>query len=77
MGNQEDKMLTLESYIDEEVDKRLNAKNARKELKLILITFAIILTSFLTFTYFFLDYIEEKASSYKLQHKQKEMNKTK
>ncbi|MCC8462641.1 MAG: hypothetical protein LN546_05765 [Rickettsia endosymbiont of Ecitomorpha arachnoides] len=32
-----------------------------------IITFAIILTSFLTFCYFFFNYIEEKAAEYKLQ----------
>ncbi|MFA1688115.1 hypothetical protein ABVF33_00905 [Candidatus Rickettsia barbariae] len=56
--------------IDEEEEKRLKAHNARKELKLILITFAIILTSFLTFCYFFFNYIEEKAAGYKLQQEQ-------
>ncbi|WP_233417474.1 RP671a family tick cell line-upregulated protein [Rickettsia conorii] len=56
--------------IDEEEEKRLKAHNARKELKLILITFAIILTSLLTFCYFFFNYIEEKAAEYKLQQEQ-------
>ncbi len=51
----------------EEEEKRLKAENSKKELKLILITFAIILTSFLTFCYFFFNYIEEKAAEYKLQ----------
>ncbi|MFV9930299.1 MAG: hypothetical protein AB8U82_05585 [Rickettsia endosymbiont of Haemaphysalis japonica] len=56
--------------IDEEEEKRLKAQNARKELKLILTTFAIILTRFLTFCYFFFNYIEEKATGYKLQQEQ-------
>ncbi|AFB20877.1 RP671a family tick cell line-upregulated protein [Rickettsia canadensis] len=70
MDNQEEEILTSESYIDEEEEKHLKAKNARTELKLILITFTIILTSFLTFTYFFLNYVEEKAVEYKLQQEQ-------
>ncbi|MCC8467407.1 MAG: hypothetical protein LN589_01480 [Rickettsia endosymbiont of Eriopis connexa] len=67
MKNKEEEILTSESYIDEEEEKRLKAENSKKELKLILITFAIILTSFLTFCYFFFNYIEEKAIEYKLQ----------
>ncbi|MCC8418192.1 MAG: hypothetical protein LN590_00900 [Rickettsia endosymbiont of Glossina mortisans submortisans] len=67
MENKEEEILTSESYIDEEEEKRLKAENSKKELKLILITFAIILTSFLTFCYFFFNYIEEKAAEYKLQ----------
>ncbi len=35
MENKEE-ILTSESYIDEEEEKRLKAENARKELKLIL-----------------------------------------
>ncbi|UZW39346.1 hypothetical protein [Rickettsia conorii] len=58
-------MLTSESYIDEEEEKKLKAQNARKELKLILITPGIVLTSF--FCYFFFNYIDEKAAEYKLQ----------
>ncbi|KJW03207.1 hypothetical protein REIP_1232 [Rickettsia endosymbiont of Ixodes pacificus] len=78
MENKEEEILTSESYIDEEEEKRLKAENARKELKLILITFAIIFTSFLTFTYFFLNYVKEKAAEYKLQQEQeaKATNKT-
>ncbi|HJD59245.1 MAG TPA: hypothetical protein LFW20_00985 [Rickettsia endosymbiont of Omalisus fontisbellaquei] len=78
MENKGEETLISESYIDEEEEKRLKAENARKELKLILITFAIILTSFLTFTYFFLNYVEEKAAEYKLQQEQeaKATNKT-
>ena len=46
--------------IDEE-DKRLKTEDSlREQLKAILITFGIILTGFLTFTYFFFNYIEEK-----------------
>ncbi|HJD59713.1 MAG TPA: hypothetical protein LFW20_03445 [Rickettsia endosymbiont of Omalisus fontisbellaquei] len=78
MENNEEQILTSESYIDEEEEKRLKALNARKELKLILITLGIVLTSFLTFTYFFLNYVEEKAAEYKLQQEQeaKATNKT-
>ncbi|MEY4463088.1 MAG: hypothetical protein RLZZ81_59 [Pseudomonadota bacterium] len=78
MENNEEQILTSESYIDEEKEKRLKALNARKELKLILITLGIVLTSFLTFTYFFLNYVEEKAAEYKLQQEQeaKATNKT-
>ena len=46
MENKEEETLTSELIIDEEEEKRLKAQNVRKELKLILITFAIILTSF-------------------------------
>ncbi len=53
MKNKEEETLTSELIIDEEEEKRLKAQNARKELKLILITFAIIFTSFLTFCYLF------------------------
>ncbi|GAA5252098.1 hypothetical protein KNCP2_03860 [Candidatus Rickettsia kedanie] len=61
MENQEE-TLTFELIIDEEKAKRLKAQNARKDIKLILITFAIILTSFLTFCYFlFLNYIEKSS----------------
>ncbi|MFQ3887574.1 MAG: hypothetical protein AB8U88_05430 [Rickettsia conorii subsp. raoultii] len=67
MKNKEEEILTSESYIDEEEEKKLKAQNARKELKLILITLGIVLTSFLTFCYFFFNYIEKKAAEYKLQ----------
>ncbi|WP_392506831.1 RP671a family tick cell line-upregulated protein [Rickettsia sp. 2024-CO-Wats] len=60
--------------IDEE-EKRLKVEDSRKQLKAILITFGIILTSFLTFTYFFFNYIEEKAEEYK-QQQQQEIQKT-
>ncbi|AAY61108.1 hypothetical protein RFEPED_0628 [Rickettsia felis str. Pedreira] len=68
MENKEEESNILPKFIiDEEEEKRLKAENSKKELKLILITFAIILTSFLTFCYFFFNYIEEKAAEYKLQ----------
>ncbi|MCZ6901956.1 MAG: hypothetical protein O7C59_09985 [Rickettsia endosymbiont of Ixodes persulcatus] len=68
MENKEEESNILPEFIiDEEEEKRLEAENSKKELKLILITFAIILTSFLTFCYFFFNYIEEKAADYKLQ----------
>ncbi|AFC72772.1 hypothetical protein MCC_06395 [Rickettsia rhipicephali str. 3-7-female6-CWPP] len=60
--------------IDEE-EKRSKAEDSRKQLKAILITFGIILTIFLTFTYFFFNYIEEKAAEYK-QQQQQEIQKT-
>ncbi|HJD58666.1 MAG TPA: hypothetical protein LFV92_05810 [Rickettsia endosymbiont of Ceroptres masudai] len=58
-----------DAEIDEE-EKRLKAEESRKQLKAILITFGIILTGFLTFTYFFFNYIEEKAEEYKQQQQQ-------
>ncbi|HJD58413.1 MAG TPA: hypothetical protein LFV92_04365 [Rickettsia endosymbiont of Ceroptres masudai] len=59
MENKEEESDILPEFIiDEEEEKRLKAENSKKELKLILITFAIILTSFLTFCYFFFNYIE-------------------
>ncbi|MFP3012206.1 MAG: hypothetical protein ACEY3D_04455 [Rickettsia sp.] len=68
MENKEEESDILPEFIiDEAEEKRLKAENSKKELKLILITFAIILTSFLTFCYFFFNYIEEKAAEYKLQ----------
>ncbi len=68
MENKEEESDILPEFIiDEEKEKRLKAENSKKELKLILIMFAIILTSFLTFCYFFFNYIEEKAAEYKLQ----------
>jgi hypothetical protein len=77
MENTGEEILTSELIVDEEEEKRLKAQNARKELKLILITFAIILTSFLTFCYFFFNYMEEKAAGYKLQQEQEaKVNKT-
>lgn len=66
-NNEEEQILMSEYEIDEEEEKRLKAENSRKELKVILIAFAIILTSFLTFCYFFFNYAEEKAAEYKLQ----------
>ncbi|CAK6507487.1 hypothetical protein [Rickettsia helvetica] len=69
MENKEEASNILPEFIiDEEEEKRFKAENSKKELKLILITFAIILTSFLTFCYFFFNYIEEKAIEYTLQH---------
>lgn len=65
----EEQILLSESEIDEE-EKRLRAEDSRKQLKAILITLTIILTSFLTFTYFFFNYIEEKAEEYKKQQEQ-------
>ncbi|ARD87190.1 hypothetical protein A3305_01005 [Rickettsia amblyommatis] len=59
---------------NDEEEKRLKAEDSRKQLKAIL-TFGIILTGFLTFTYFFFNYIEEKAEEYK-QQQQQEMQKT-
>jgi len=77
MENTGEEILTSELIVDEEEEKRLKAQNARKELKLILITFAIILTSFLTVCYFFFNYMEEKAAEYKLQQEQEaKVNKT-
>ncbi|ADE30217.1 RP671a family tick cell line-upregulated protein [Rickettsia prowazekii] len=67
MKNKEESNILPEFIIDEEERKQLKAKNSKQELKLILITFTIILTSFLTFCYFFFNYIEEKAAEYKLQ----------
>ncbi|HJD59829.1 MAG TPA: hypothetical protein LFW20_04100 [Rickettsia endosymbiont of Omalisus fontisbellaquei] len=55
---------------EDEEEKRLKAEDSRKQLKAILITFGIILTGFLTFTYFFFNYIEEKAEEYKQQQQQ-------
>jgi len=65
----EEQGVSSEFEIDEE-EKRIRAEDSRKQLKAILITFAIILTSFLTFTYFFFNYIEEKAEEYKKQQEQ-------
>ncbi|AFC70886.1 RP671a family tick cell line-upregulated protein [Rickettsia australis] len=56
-------------------EKKLKAEDSRKQLKVILITFGIILTGFLTFTYFFFNYIEKKAKEYK-QQQQQEIQKT-
>ncbi|HJD55722.1 MAG TPA: hypothetical protein LFW21_03630 [Rickettsia endosymbiont of Pyrocoelia pectoralis] len=72
-NKEEEQILVSESeYELTEEEKRIKAENSRKELKLILITFAIILTSFLTFCYFFFNYIEEKAEEYKQQQLQEE-----
>ena len=59
---------------EDEDEKRLNAEDSRKQLKAILITFSIILTGFLIFTYFFFNYIEEKAEEYKQQKQQGTQN---
>ncbi|MGX6960741.1 MAG: hypothetical protein ACIPMY_06005 [Rickettsia endosymbiont of Pentastiridius leporinus] len=72
MGNNQEEQGLVSEYDLTEEEKRLKAENSRKELKLILITFAIILTSFLTFCYFFFNYIEEKAEEYKKQQQQEE-----
>ena len=74
----EEQIIISEVKNDEDIDedkKRLKAEDSRKQLKAILITFGIILTSFLTFTYFFFNYIEEKAAEYK-QQQQQEIQKT-
>ena len=74
----EEQIIISEFKNDEEIDeevKRLKAEDSRKQLKAILITFGIILTGFLTFTYFFFNYIEEKAEEYK-QQQQQEIQKT-
>lgn len=74
MENTTEKQIIISEFkndedIDEE-EKRLKAEDSRKQLKAILITFGIILTGFLTFTYFFFNYIEEKAEEYKQQQQQ-------
>jgi len=74
-NNEEEQILMSESNFDEEEEKRLKAENSRKELKAILITFAILLTGFLTFCYFFFNYMEEKAAEYKLQQEAEANNK--
>ncbi|WP_032139507.1 hypothetical protein [Rickettsia tamurae] len=51
MENKEEEILTSESYIDEEEEKRLKAENARKELKLILIIY-LKLKSYLLLQFF-------------------------
>ncbi|GAA5252222.1 RP671a family tick cell line-upregulated protein [Candidatus Rickettsia kedanie] len=58
-------------------ETRLKVEDTRKQLKAILITFGIILTGFLTFTYFFFNYIEEKAEEYKQQQQQEIQRTTK
>ncbi|MCC8370810.1 MAG: hypothetical protein LN566_05690 [Rickettsia endosymbiont of Stiretrus anchorago] len=66
-NNEEEQTLMPEFEFDEEEEKRLKAENSRKELKVILITFATLLTGFIIFCYFFFNYMEEKAAEYKLQ----------
>ncbi|WP_041471926.1 MAG: hypothetical protein QFX12_01895 [Rickettsia africae] len=69
----EEQTIISEVKNDEDIDeeeKRLKAEDSRKQLKAILITFGIILTGFLTFTYFFFNYIEEKAKEYRQQQQQ-------
>ncbi|HJD55544.1 MAG TPA: hypothetical protein LFW21_02645 [Rickettsia endosymbiont of Pyrocoelia pectoralis] len=74
MDNTEEKQVIMpENQISEE-EERLKAENARKERKVILITLAIALTSFIAFAYFFLNYMEEKAAEYKLQQEAKAQN---
>ncbi|HJD62677.1 MAG TPA: hypothetical protein LFW14_03805 [Rickettsia endosymbiont of Degeeriella rufa] len=67
MNNTEEEQILTSEYQCDEEKKRLKSENSKKELKLIWLTFAIILTSFLTFCYFFFSYVEEKAAEYKLQ----------
>ncbi|CEO18049.1 hypothetical protein RMONA_08525 [Rickettsia monacensis] len=73
----EEQIIISEFKNDEDMDeeeKRLKAEDSRKRLKAILITFGIILTGFLTFIYFFFNYIEEKAEEYKKQQQQEIQN---
>ena len=70
-NTQEEQVIQSEEFEIDEEEKRLRTEDSRKQLKAILITFVIILTSFLTFTYFFFNYIEEKAEEYK-QHQERE-----
>ncbi|WP_347939002.1 RC1041 family protein [Rickettsia oklahomensis] len=71
MGNTTEKQIIISEFKndndEDEDEKKLKAEDARKQLKAILITFGIILTGFLTFTYFFFNYIEAKAEKYKQQ----------
>ncbi|AFB21391.1 hypothetical protein RCA_04170 [Rickettsia canadensis str. CA410] len=64
----EEQIITKCKNNEDEEEKRLKAEDSRKQLKAILITFSIILTGFLIFTYFFFNYIEEKAEEYKQQN---------
>ncbi|MCX4084301.1 hypothetical protein N7281_05580 [Rickettsia hoogstraalii] len=75
MENTTEKQIIISEFKNDEEEKRLKAEDSRKQLKAILITFGIILTSFLTFTYFFFNYIKEKAEEYK-QQQQQEIQKT-
>ncbi|AFC70157.1 hypothetical protein [Rickettsia amblyommatis] len=75
MENTTEEQIIISEVKNDEEEKRLKAEDSRKQLKAILITFGIILTGFLTFTYFFFNYIEEKAEEYK-QQQQQEMQKT-
>ncbi|WP_032138932.1 RP671a family tick cell line-upregulated protein [Rickettsia tamurae] len=75
MENTTEEEIIISEFKNDEEEKRLKAEDSRKQLKAILITFGIILTGFLTFTYFFFNYIEEKAEEYK-QQQQQEIQKT-
>ncbi|MCC8406486.1 MAG: hypothetical protein LN546_05865 [Rickettsia endosymbiont of Ecitomorpha arachnoides] len=75
MENTTEEQIIISEFKNDEEEKRLKAEEPRKQLKAILITFGIILTGFLTFTYFFFNYIEEKAEEYK-QQQQQEIQKT-
>ncbi|WP_395477567.1 hypothetical protein [Rickettsia endosymbiont of Pantilius tunicatus] len=55
-NNEEEQVLMSELEFDEEEEKQLKAENSKKELKAILITFAILLTGFIIFCYFFFSY---------------------
>ncbi|WP_064429533.1 hypothetical protein [Rickettsia sp. Tenjiku01] len=70
MENTTEEQTIISEVKNDEEEKRLKAEDSRKQLKAILITFSIILTGFLTFTYFFFNYIEEKAKEYKQQQQQ-------
>ncbi len=70
MENTTEEQVIISEFKNDEEEKRLKAEDSRKQLKAILITFGIILTGFLTFTYFFFNYIEEKAEEYKQQRQQ-------
>lgn len=76
-NKEEDQILMPEYQLSEEEEKRLKDANARKELKLILIMLSIILTCFVTFCYFFFNYMEEKAAEYKLQQESEAQKATK
>ena len=76
MTNNEEEQVSVSDYeFDEKEAKRLKAENSRKELKAILITFAILVTGFVTFCYFFFNHMEEKAAEYKLQQEAERKNK--
>ncbi|MFP3012284.1 MAG: hypothetical protein ACEY3D_04910 [Rickettsia sp.] len=70
MENTTEEQIIISEFKNDEEEKRLKAEDSRKQLTAILITFGIILTGFLTFTYFFFNYIEEKVEEYKQQQQQ-------